>query len=78
MQGMRTTISLDDDVFRLVKRYAASRSLALGKAVSDLVRRALTLPRPTQETNGVQVFELPPDSPRVTMKKVQELDADQK
>ena len=75
---MRTTISIDDDVFRLVKRYAASRSLALGKAVSILVRRALTLPRPTQEMNGVQVFELPPDSPRVTTKKIQELDADQK
>lgn len=75
---MRTTLSLDDDVFRLVKRYAASRSMALGKAVSDLVRRALAQPRPTREVNGVQVFELPPDSPSVTMKKIQELDANEK
>jgi hypothetical protein len=75
---MRTTISLDDDVFRLVKRYAASRSLALGKAVSELVRRAFTIPRPTREVNGVQVFDLPPESPRVTMKRVMELDAGQK
>src|SRR5438552_5714149 len=36
---MRTTLSLDDDVFRLVKRYADRRSLGLGK-VSELVRRA--------------------------------------
>ena len=75
---MRTTLSLDDDVFRLVKRYAASRSLALGKAVSELVRRAFTVPRPTRLVNGVQVFDLPPGSPRVSMKKVRELDADQK
>ena len=75
---MRTTLSLDDDVFRLVKRYAASRSLALGKAVSELVRRAFTVPRPTRLVNGIQVFDLPPESPRVTMKKVRELDADQK
>ena len=76
--SMRTTLSLDDDAFRLVKRYAASRSLALGKAVSELVRRAFTVPRPTRLVNGVQVFDLPPESPRVSMKKVREVDADQK
>ena len=75
---MRTTLSLDDDVFRLVKRYAASRSLALGKAVSELVRRAFTVPRPTRLINGVQVFDLPLESPRVRMKKIRELDAEQK
>ena len=75
---MRTTLSLDDDVLRLVKRYAASRSLTLGEAVSDLVHRALTEPRPTKEVNGVLVFDLPPDSPRVSMQKVRELDAEQK
>jgi hypothetical protein len=75
---MRTTLSLDDDVFRLVKRYAASRSLALGKAVSELVRRAFAVPRPTRLVNGVQVFDLPPESPRVSMNKVGEVDADEK
>jgi hypothetical protein len=74
---MRTTISLDDDVFRLVKEYAASRSLALGKAVSELVRRAFTTPRPTRLVNGIHVFDLPKESPTVTTKKVRELEADQ-
>ena len=75
--GMRTTISLDDDIVPVVKRYAASRSVALGKAVSDLVRRGLTVPCPTRVVNGVTVFDLPDDSPRVTTAKVAELDADQ-
>ncbi len=75
---MRTTLSLDDDVLRQVKRYAESRSLTLGEAVSDLVQRALTVPRPTKEVNGVLVFDLPPESPKVTSKKVRELDAEQK
>lgn len=75
---MRTTLSIDDDVLPLVKRYAASRSLALGKAVSDLVRRAFTVPRPTRWVNGVEVFDLPAESPRVTAKRVRELDAEQK
>jgi hypothetical protein len=75
---MRTTLTLDDDILRLVKRYAASRSLTLGEAVSHLIQRALITPRPTKEVNGVQVFDLPPESPRVTTKKVRELDAEQK
>jgi hypothetical protein len=78
MLDMRTTLTLDDAVVKRVKRYAASRSLTLGEAVSDLVQRALTAPRPTREVNGVRVFDLPEESPRVTMKKVQELDAEQK
>jgi hypothetical protein len=75
---MRTTLTLDDAVVKRLKRYAASRSLTLGEAVSDLVQRALTAPRPTREVNGVRVFDLPKESPRVTMKKIHELDAEQK
>jgi negative regulator of replication initiation len=74
---MRTTISIDDDTFRLVKRYAASRSLGIGKAISELLRRAFTVPRPTRTVNGLQVFDLPAESPRVTMKQIQDLDANQ-
>jgi len=46
--------------------------------VSDLVQRALTVPRPIKEVNGFLVFDLPPESPRVTSKKVRDLDAEQK
>ena len=65
-------------MLRLVKRYAASRSLALGKAVSELVRRAFAGPLPTRVVNGIHVFDLPADSPRVPSKRVRELDAEQK
>jgi hypothetical protein len=57
---------------RVVKRYAAQRSPALGKAVSDLVRRGLTVPCPTRVVNGVTIFDLPDDSPRVTAAKIAE------
>ena len=72
---MRSTLSLDDDVFRAVKRYASLRSIALGKAVSELLRRALAAPRPTRLVNGILVFDLPLGSPKVTSKQVKELDA---
>jgi hypothetical protein len=70
---------LDDDVLQEVKRYAENRSLALGKAVSELVRRALSTPRPTRvdPVTGLRVFDRPCDSPKVTKERVRELDAEQ-
>jgi hypothetical protein len=75
---MRTTLNFDDDTYRLVKRYAESRSVALGKAVSELVRRGLTVRRPTRSVHGLQVFDLPPASPRVTVKSIRQLEVEEK
>jgi len=75
--AMRTSMSLDDDIVPVVKRYAAQRSVTLGKAVSDLVRRGLTVPAPTRVVNGVTIFPLPDDSCRVTAAKIAGLDDEQ-
>lgn len=75
--GMRTTLSIDDEVLELVRRYAADRSLPLGDAVSELIRKAFATPTPTRMVNGLHVFDLPPDSPRVTSEMVKKLDAEQ-
>jgi hypothetical protein len=71
---MRTTLSLDDDVFQAVRSYAESRSVALGKAVSELVRRGLNAPMTTKVVNGIPVVVLPPDSPKVTTARIKELE----
>ena len=73
---VRTTLSLDDDVFSLVKRYAEGRSLALGKAVSELVRKGLKAPVQTRLVKGFHVVMLPPDSPPVTTEDVKRLQDD--
>jgi hypothetical protein len=73
---MRTTLNLDDDVLAIVRGYAASHSLTLGKAVSDLVRMALRPPMRTRTVNGIQVVDLPPDSPRITSRRVRDLDSE--
>ena len=70
MVSMRTTLSLDDDVFRQVKAYAESRDVALGKAVSELVRRGLHAPLRTRVVNGFHVVNLPSGSPAVTAEDV--------
>ncbi len=70
---VRTTLTLDDDVMQEVKRYADSRSVALGKAVSELVRRGLKAPLQTKVVNGLQVVVLPPGSPKVDNTHVRRL-----
>lgn len=70
---MRTTLSLDDDVFEEVKKYAKSRDVAIGKAVSELVRRGLHAPLRTRVVNGFHVVDLPPDSPQVSSEDVKRL-----
>jgi hypothetical protein len=73
---MRTTLSLDDDVFHVVKTYAEGRSLAMGKALSELVRRGLNAPVKTRVVNGLVVFDVPADSAPVTSELVKRLEAE--
>jgi hypothetical protein len=71
---MRTTLSLDDDVLQEVRAYAKSRDVAIGKAVSDLVRRGLHAPLRTRIVNGFHVADLPPCSERVTAEDIKRLE----
>ena len=75
---MRTTLNLDDDVLTLAKAYAKKRTLRLGQAVSELVRRGIHASHQTRMVNGILVFDLPPDSPRVTTQHVRDLEANSK
>lgn len=72
--SVRTTINLDDDVFPLIKQYAESRRVPLGRAASELVRRGLAARRPTRTVQGLTVFELPAESPQVTTEHVRRLE----
>ncbi len=73
---MRTTLTLDDDIFELAARQAKARGLSLGRTVSDLVRRGLNASTPSQEKDGLVIFQLPADSPPVTMEDVRRIEAE--
>lgn len=75
---MRTTLTLDDDVLQTARAYAEDRAISLGAAVSELARRGLSVRRLTRVVNGLRIFELPPDSPRVTGKRVRNLEVEEK
>lgn len=73
---MRTTLTLDDDVFELVSRQARLRRASLGKTVSDLIRRGLKASTPSRTQDGLMVFDLPGDSPEVTADRVRQLESE--
>lgn len=75
---MRTTLTLDDDVFKVVKSYADKRSLAMGRALSELVRRGLSAPPRTRVVNGLAVFDVAADGDSVTSEQVKRLEAEER
>ncbi len=70
---MRTTLNLEDDAFATAQAYARARSVKLGKAVSELIRHGSTGKVAMKRVNGVWVFDLPPDTPKVTARQVRQL-----
>jgi hypothetical protein len=73
---MRTTLNLDDDALEMVRQYSEARSVALGKAASELVRKGFVSPTPTRVVNGILVFDVPLDSPRITTERAKELESE--
>ena len=74
--AMRTTLALDDDILELAARQAKLRGVSLGKAVSDLLRRGFSAATPSQDKDGLVVFQLPKDSPKVTTEDVRRLETE--
>ncbi len=71
---MRTTLNLDEDVLATLKRYAEDRSLPLGKAASNVMRRGFEAPVETRLVNGFHTIVLPPGpTEKITTERVKEL-----
>jgi len=67
---MRTTLTIDDDIFGVAKSLAASRHVSLGKALSDLARKGLDKPLDFTYRDGFPVFRVREDSPIITSEQV--------
>ncbi|MGD0270195.1 MAG: hypothetical protein ABSB14_14105 [Candidatus Sulfotelmatobacter sp.] len=70
---MRTTLNLDDDALKLLREYSQTRSLALGKAASELVRRGANAPVQMQMVNGFWSVVLPKGGKKVSTERVKQL-----
>lgn len=64
---MRTTVNLPDDVYEAARSIAHARRISLGEAIADLVRHGTRRPAKIVFDRGVPMFELPPDSPIITI-----------
>jgi hypothetical protein len=70
---MRTTLSLDDDALEIAKMLSRQRRISLGKAVSELVRKAARQPVMTEARGDFQIVTLPAGSPAVAASHVDDL-----
>ena len=62
----RTTLQLEDDAMKIASAHAQRHRLTLGRAVSELVRKAAERPLVTEERSGLCVLRLTRRSPKVT------------
>ncbi len=70
---MRTTFTLDDDAAALAQNYAKARSLRLGQAVSELIRRASAPPMTLKKKGELWVIQAPADAPTLTSEQVKNM-----
>jgi hypothetical protein len=70
---MRTTLNLDEDALKLLREYSQTRSLALGKAASELVRRGANAPVQMQMVNGFWSVVLPKGGKKISSERVKRL-----
>lgn len=69
---MRTTLTLDSDVYRAVKSIASERGESLGAVLSALARAALRPDGRIARVNGFPVFDIGPDAPLLTPEMVRD------
>ena len=73
---MRTTITLDKDIFEAARALAASSGKKLGEVVSQLARRGLRVQAESATKNKLPVFRVPADAPVIPSNRASELLAD--
>ncbi len=69
---MRTTLTLDDDVYETALQLSKSSGEGLGKVVSRLVRRGLA-PHPVKRSKSRRfpVFDVAPGTPMMSLPAIQ-------
>lgn len=73
----RTTLTLDDDVYRMARALAETSGRPLGRVVSELVRLGL-MPRPAApDDDGLPVFQVAEDAEIIPADRASELLADE-
>ena len=73
LKEMRTTVTLDDDVYEAAAHLSRASGDRLGKVLSILARRGLT-PKaepPRKKSRRFPVFEVPSGSPMIAASRIE-------
>ena len=71
---MRTTVTIDDEIFQAVKELARQKNISAGKVLSDLARKGLQASNATKTKRGIPVFPISDNSKIITLDDVKKLD----
>ncbi len=71
---MRTTIDIKDQVLQRVKEYAEARSISNGAAATELLERGLNARLGIRYEEGVALFDVPEESPVVSLENTLRLE----
>jgi hypothetical protein len=74
---MRTTLTLDRDVFEAAQALARASGRRLGEVVSELMRRGLRARQGPAVRHGLPVFPVAPDAPVIPSDRARELLAEE-
>ena len=74
-RSVRTTVTLDDDVYQAALHLSQASGERLGKALSKLARRGLTAALPPVKKGGRRfpTFEVPAGAPIIRASRVQRI-----
>ena len=70
---MRTTLTIDDDVYEAALAHSRATGKRLGQALSEMARQALR-PSPARRParpRRFSVFDVPPDAPTIPASRIQ-------
>jgi len=74
---MRTTVTIDDDVFQAVQAQAQASGKRLGEVLSQVARAGLKASSKTTKVNGLPVFKVPADADVIPTGRARELLAEE-
>ncbi len=70
---MRTTITVDDDIFEAAQSQARASGKKLGEVISQLARRGLRASADTASKNGLPVFKVHSNAPVIPSSRAKAL-----
>ena len=70
---MRTTVTLDDDVFEAARDQAQASGKKLGEVLSQLARRGLRASAQSASKRGLPVFTVKPNAEIIPSSRAKEL-----